>query len=257
MGHKLQRKVTGSRGSRVVSSTLALLAILLFVLYTAGDFSELFAALAGDSSDDSQSVQAMISNIKLEIESSSSMGAAAGGGARRAAPASATAISSAVSAASVASVASAASQQLVGTNVVHGPTNFKHCNADFDPAHNFQEILNTSPVVLFVNADADSRDLKSLLSTEYEISPAPSVVDLDKHSCGSQLDAYIRKHALRSVSPQVSQPPYLLVNGRSVINRGLRADVLEPHDDGVLLDKLKKIAGTEVMVSRTNAPSNS
>ncbi|SCU95893.1 LAMI_0F04280g1_1 [Lachancea mirantina] len=236
---------TNKRTMRVFSSTLTLLAILLFVTFASQDFSELYSTLSletkGTDNDNVLEVQAAISHIKQEIEQNS--------------------VTSTRNARDA--VATGPSRKLVSNMVVHGPNNYKHTGTAFDAQTNFQEILNTSPVVLFVADNADSQKMRSLLSKDFQISPPPAIVDLEKHSRGTQLKTYILENCLAfsklpNPSPKhVATPPFLFINGKSVINSGLKSDILDLHAKGELLARFKSFGSEKVLFQRTNAPSNS
>ena len=128
-------------------------------------------------------------------------------------------------------------------------------NTVFSPERNLNEILNTSPVVLFVrSSQRDSQYLRSLLLREYEISPQIAVVDLDQHAYGDALQRHIRdtKMGRREDAPL----PYLFVNGVSAIANSAQNKVREAHVDGELLDQLRHLAAGKVLFKKVGAPSN-
>ncbi|CDO92891.1 unnamed protein product [Kluyveromyces dobzhanskii CBS 2104] len=140
----------------------------------------------------------------------------------------------------------------------------KHASEQFNPSLGFQEILTTSPVILFIKSSVQSSvDLKNILTLEYTFSPEVIVVDLDKHSHGESIQEYIQLNRLAtykshyeesSKSPDV---PYLFVNGVSLINKSLKSDLLNKHADGTLLSKLRYFADGKVSISKLDTPSNS
>ncbi|SCU82614.1 LADA_0C06788g1_1 [Lachancea dasiensis] len=267
MGIKVANTKVSSKSSKAVYSALGLLAILVFVGYTSCDAVRLYGSLTHSNEepevgtpgtagldpavpqavfepaavvqDDTKQVEQIFSEIKLEIDASSSTTA------RRA------------------SATRVATTEVVRSEVVHGPHNYKPQHVGFDPAVNFQEILNTSPVVIFVDSHHDSQLLRTLLQRHYEISPPPVVVDLEKHSRGAQLESFIEKTkvqrpANQKKGAQVSHAaPYLFINGHSVINTDFQTDIQDMHARHKLLDKLKSVAEGNVMFARNNAPSNS
>lgn len=129
---------------------------------------------------------------------------------------------------------------------------------NFLPDLAFKEIIGTSPVVLFVRlSELDSVYLRNLLAKEYEISPEPLIVDLDRHAHGADLDNYIKLQKLPRSAPSARpHPPYLFVNGAPVLIRGVQ-DVRQLHGRGLLLDKLRVASNGKVLVEKHNAPSNS
>ncbi|BAO41871.1 pheromone-regulated membrane protein 4 [Kluyveromyces marxianus] len=137
-------------------------------------------------------------------------------------------------------------------------------SSSFSPARGFQEILTTSPAVLFIrSSNKDSLGLKNMLNTEYTFSPEVIVVDLDKHTYGDRIQEYIRRNKLEtyksnyeeaSQSPDV---PYLFINGVSMINKSLKEDIMKQHIDGNLITKFREISDGKVSVSKVDTPSNS
>ncbi|SMN20568.1 similar to Saccharomyces cerevisiae YPL156C PRM4 Pheromone-regulated protein proposed to be involved in mating [Maudiozyma saulgeensis] len=126
----------------------------------------------------------------------------------------------------------------------------------FNPEVNFKEILNTSPVVLFIRStEQDSQYLKNLLLKEYEISPEISIVDLDQHSNGDKLQDYIQTTKLAATSTQ--KLPYLFINSVSVINTNIKKDIKDLHSDGSLLQNFRHLASGNVLFEKMGLPSNS
>ncbi|CAB4252884.1 similar to Saccharomyces cerevisiae YPL156C PRM4 Pheromone-regulated protein proposed to be involved in mating [Maudiozyma barnettii] len=126
----------------------------------------------------------------------------------------------------------------------------------FNPETNFKEILNTSPVVLFIRStEQDSQYLKNLLLKEYEISPQISIVDLDQHSNGDSLQDHIQSTKLSAAATQ--RLPYLFINSVSVINTNLKKDIKDLHSDGSLLQKFRHLASGNVLFEKMGLPSNS
>lgn len=119
----------------------------------------------------------------------------------------------------------------------------------FDPAQELQSILSLSPVVMFSKTYCGySKALKNLLAAEYEISPPPTIVELDKHKKGAQLQEYIGTKTGRQTVPN------LFING---VSRGGSDDMRKFHDEGKLLKLLTQWGGKSVKVTKINAPSNS
>ncbi|AET38127.1 pheromone-regulated protein PRM4 Ecym_2394 [Eremothecium cymbalariae DBVPG len=154
--------------------------------------------------------------------------------------------------------------QLVGNNMVlTGPRSGGMKN-EFMPAIAFQEILNTSPVVVFAKGmNRDSEYLKNLLHAEYEVTPEIAIVDLMKHDQGDELQKYIMLNKLNTynthydASDDIPDVPYLFINGVSVINVSLEKDIKLQHTSGLLIEKLRSFAGEKVKFKRLSPPSNS
>ena len=112
----------------------------------------------------------------------------------------------------------------------------KYDYKNFDPKANFLDIIKTSPAVLFIkSSQSDSIFLRNLLQKEFEISPELATVDLEKHSRGYELEKYIKQNKL-NIDPDIAlesiHPPYLFLNGVSLINNGIEKDIIEPHSKG-------------------------
>lgn len=128
-------------------------------------------------------------------------------------------------------------------------------------AAELHEILNTSPVVIFGKKnEPDSEYLYNLLTKEYEVTPEPIFVDLDKHASGSMIQKYIQtKKIVRHKEVDESNTmdiPYLFINGVSIINTGVATDIKKNHASNKLLDKLKALASDTVSFTRLESPSN-
>ncbi|AOA62861.1 Monothiol glutaredoxin-6 [Komagataella phaffii CBS 7435] len=118
----------------------------------------------------------------------------------------------------------------------------------FDPAKEFAEIISMSPMVIFSKRGCPfSKKLKAMLQNNYEITPAPTIVELDLHTHGPELQQYIGEITGRSTVPN------LLVNG---ISRGGCSEMQELHDANKLLSSLTQWAGKKLQISKVNAPSN-
>lgn len=261
MSMKLAAPKVTSRSSRALHSAIALLVILGVVVFTSCDGTRLQGSLASfqhtDRSSssgiaaevaggmagagetvpaalkdedpslaalevDTRSVEQIFSDIKHEISDSGS-----GSATQRA-------IATRV----------AATADIVRSEVVHGHGNYRASGSDFDAAASFSEILNTSPVVIFVDSAQDSELLRSLLHRHYEVSPAPAVVDLEKHSRGAQLESFIRLYKTDQTSnPSPREPPYLFVNGQSVINTDFKSDIQDLHAQNKLAFGKTEVSG--------------
>lgn len=131
----------------------------------------------------------------------------------------------------------------------------------FDPMKSLHQILNTSPVVLFIDSTSldiewtNSNLLKNILLNNYEISPELVVVDLNKHTNGHILQEYIETYKLNGdENPQL---PYLFINSRSVLNKDCKQHLLEYHESNKLLNRFKKFADGKVIFDKLELPSNS
>ncbi|CUS20396.1 LAQU0S01e05666g1_1 [Lachancea quebecensis] len=265
MGFRVASAKVSSRSSHAVSCAVALLLILGFVALTSSDVVDLYGSLA-NARDAKPAVSGTASAAAAgankhahsysRAEAEPSASAEAG---PRAVEKIFSDIRLEISDNSGAATRVATRAEIVRSEVVHGPRNYRPPSADFDPAINFQEILSASPVVLFVDSAQDSDRLRALLQRDYEVSPAPAVVDLEKHSRGAQLETYIRYYRTKPASATAvpRQPPYLFVNGNSVINSDFQTDIQDLHAQNELLAKLKTVAEGNVMFARNNAPSNS
>lgn len=137
-------------------------------------------------------------------------------------------------------------------NVINRPSNFP--DDDYNPLRNFIEIVNTAPMVLFVRStEHNSIALKQFLLRSYEISPAVLTVDLDKHKEGNILENFIKFNKLADSS---IPPPYLFINGASVIDKNVKEDIIDPHMNDILIEKLKKFANGNIFFQKIKRPSN-
>ncbi|KAH3902341.1 uncharacterized protein SCODWIG_02255 [Saccharomycodes ludwigii] len=145
-------------------------------------------------------------------------------------------------------------------------TEYKH-NDDFDPMISFHEIINTSPVVIFCKfGSKDCEYLTNLLNSEYEITPQPIVVELNKHKHGKLLQDYIQNNKLIVYGETLQglnydnelllDVPYLFINGASIINRGISHDIKKLHKNNQLLDRFNHYASDNVSFKRIGSPSN-
>ncbi|ODV60760.1 glutaredoxin [Ascoidea rubescens DSM 1968] len=120
---------------------------------------------------------------------------------------------------------------------------------EFSPKKELNAILSISPVVIFSKSYCPySNKLKELLKHEYEIVPEPSVVELDKHKHGNELQVYLGEISGRKTVPN------LFINGAS---RGGCDDLTELHSKNELLPSLVKWGGKDIKVSKLSVPSNS
>ncbi|CCD24931.1 uncharacterized protein NDAI_0E01150 [Naumovozyma dairenensis CBS 421] len=129
----------------------------------------------------------------------------------------------------------------------------------FNPEVNFFQILETSPMVLFIkSSERDSKIIRDILTKEYEISPELAVVDLDKHKHGDELEEFIRLNKLNEqaiFSSSLASLPYLFVNEVSMeIDT---ATIKDLHSKNFLIKKFELMSNGKVLFERKNPPSNS
>jgi glutaredoxin len=126
-----------------------------------------------------------------------------------------------------------------------GPT--KNEGSSFNPVHELQSILMKSPVVIFSKSYCPfSKKLKHLLKTEYQITPAPVIVELDEHENGAELQKHVGEETGRFTVPNI------IIGGES---RGGADDIVALHENNELMDlfhtwaeggaKIKKLGSTD------------
>lgn len=121
--------------------------------------------------------------------------------------------------------------------------------SEFDAAQELTSILSLSPVVIFSKTYCGfSQTLKNLLKSEYEINPAATIVELDKHQHGRELQNYIASKTGRKTVPN------LFING---VSRGGSDEMKKLHEEGKLLSSLNLWGDKAIKVNKINAPSNS
>lgn len=124
--------------------------------------------------------------------------------------------------------------------------------ADFDPAKEFLQIRALAPVTIFSKLYCPySAKLKKLLLENYLITPQPTIVELDKHKHGKQLQEYLAQVTNRRTVPNV------IVGTSSAVSRGGADDFQKLHDEGLLAKLMNTWGGKDVSVSRKEVPSNS
>ncbi|KAK6456879.1 thioredoxin-like protein [Scheffersomyces xylosifermentans] len=122
--------------------------------------------------------------------------------------------------------------------------------ATFDAAEALIQIRSLSPMTIFSKSYCPySKKLKDLLLSSYQITPAPTVVELDKHEHGKELQAYLAETTGRRTVPNV-------LVGKSNESRGGCDDLVKLHEDGELLKLLIKWGGKKLDVKKAEAPSN-
>lgn len=118
----------------------------------------------------------------------------------------------------------------------------------FNAENEYSMILNLSPVIVFSKTYCQfSKRLKDLLEQEYVFTPSYTVIELDKHSHGAELQAYIKEKTGRGTVPN------MLVNG---ISRGGSDDIRALHKSGELLTSLKEWSAGSFEVTKADKPSN-
>lgn len=125
---------------------------------------------------------------------------------------------------------------------------------DFDVAKALLEIRAMSPMVIFSKTYCPySKRLKQLLRDNYQITPEPTIVELDKHGYGQNLQEYLEETTGRGTVPNV-------LVGTSLESRGGCDDMKKLHDEGKLLTLLVEWGSTDskkLDVKKIEAPSNS
>ena len=130
----------------------------------------------------------------------------------------------------------------------------ENTNEDFDAAKALLEIRAMSPMVIFSKTYCPySKRLKQLLRDNYQITPEPTIVELDKHGYGQNLQEYLEETTGRGTVPNV-------LVGTSLESRGGCDDIKKLHDEGKLLTLLVEWGSTDskkLDVKKIEAPSNS
>lgn len=122
---------------------------------------------------------------------------------------------------------------------------------DFDATKEYLEIRALSPMVVFAKTYCPySKKLKKLLHDNYEITPEFTVVELDKHSHGAELQEYLKDITGRGTVPNV------LIGRKNLESRGGADDFVKLHEEGKLLEMLNTWGDKEIVVKRADAPSN-
>ncbi|CAH2352920.1 monothiol glutaredoxin-6 [[Candida] railenensis] len=123
-------------------------------------------------------------------------------------------------------------------------------DGSFDPVQELLSIRALAPMVVFSKTFCPySKKLKKLLKENYQITPVPAFVELDKHKHGAELQKYLGQITERKTVPNV-------LVGSSSISRGGADDFVKLHEDGTLIDLLKQWGSKGLDVKRVEAPSN-
>lgn len=122
---------------------------------------------------------------------------------------------------------------------------------DYDPATDFVQIRALAPMTIFSKTYCPySKKLKQLLQNSYSITPEPTIVELDKHKHGKELQEYLGKLTGRTTVPNV------LVGVGSVESRGGSDDFEKFHESGKLANLLNAWGDKTLQVKRIEKPSN-
>mmetsp|Transcript_6939 Transcript_6939/g.6892 ORF Transcript_6939/g.6892 Transcript_6939/m.6892 type:complete len:222 (-) Transcript_6939:35-700(-) len=125
---------------------------------------------------------------------------------------------------------------------------------EFDVAKALLEIRALSPMVIFSKTYCPySKRLKQLLKDNYQITPEPTIVELDRHGYGQNLQDYLEETTGRGTVPNV-------LVGSSLESRGGCDDIKKLHDEGKLQSLLIEWGSTsskKLDVKKIEAPSNS
>ena len=121
----------------------------------------------------------------------------------------------------------------------------------FDPANALIEIRSMGPMIVFSKSYCRfSQKLKKLLSEEYSITPAPIIVELDKHQHGAELQSYLGVVTRRNLVPNV------LLGPDTLVSKGGAEEFMKYHNDGTLADHLNSWGGKDISVYRIEIPLN-
>lgn len=121
----------------------------------------------------------------------------------------------------------------------------------FDPAKALVQIRSMGPMIVFSKSYCPfSTKLKKLLNENYSITPAPIIVELDKHRHGAELQNYLGVVTKRSTVPNV------ILGTESLVSKGGADDFVKFHNDGTLAELLNTWGGKDISVSRIEIPLN-
>ena len=111
----------------------------------------------------------------------------------------------------------------------------------WDPSTELTSILRRSPIILFSKTYCPHSAAAKQILTLYTLTPAPYIVELDKHPHGEELQAFLKEKTGRGTVPNV------LVNGRSL---GGGDEVRGLHGEGKLAGVLRRMGGKRLGVER-------
>ncbi|EGZ77023.1 glutaredoxin [Neurospora tetrasperma FGSC 2509] len=105
-----------------------------------------------------------------------------------------------------------------------------------------RSILKKSPIIIFSKSYCPySKKAKSLLLGDYQIDPAPFVVELDQHPLGPGLQAELGDRTGRKTVPNI------LVGGISI---GGSDDIAKLDQEKTLIEKIMSLAGKRLTVTK-------
>lgn len=120
----------------------------------------------------------------------------------------------------------------------------------FNPEKALNQLRNTSPIVVFSKSYCPfSKKLKIILSSEFEITPDPAIVELDMHPHGAEFQQYVGKISGRHTVPNV-------IVGESFESRGGCDTFEQLQREGQLLSLLRAWVGRMAIIKRKETPSN-
>ncbi|ESA44206.1 hypothetical protein GE21DRAFT_1711 [Neurospora crassa] len=105
-----------------------------------------------------------------------------------------------------------------------------------------RSILKKSPIIIFSKSYCPySKKAKSLLLGDYQIDPAPYVVELDQHPLGPGIQAELGDRTGRKTVPNI------LVGGISI---GGSDDIAKLDQEETLIEKIMSLAGKRLTVTK-------
>lgn len=119
----------------------------------------------------------------------------------------------------------------------------------FDPVEELIQIRSLGPMIVFSKTHCPySLKIKKLL-LNYQITPEPQFVELDKHQHGRELQSYLKEVTGRGTVPNV-------LVGKSSDSRGGADDFIALDRDNELVAQLKAWGENSLDVKKLNTPSN-
>ncbi|OBA22796.1 hypothetical protein METBIDRAFT_85189 [Metschnikowia bicuspidata var. bicuspidata NRRL YB-4993] len=123
---------------------------------------------------------------------------------------------------------------------------------DYDPSKEFLQIRALAPMTIFSKTYCPYlKQLKKLLLENYSITPAPQIVELDKHKHGRELQEYVGHVSERNTVPNV------IIGTELTLSKGGASEFTKLHKEGKLVEMLKLWGGKAISVLRLEVPSNS
>ncbi|KAL1585263.1 hypothetical protein WHR41_05841 [Cladosporium halotolerans] len=127
-------------------------------------------------------------------------------------------------------------------NSKHSEVEEEESESDHEIEVEMNTILKKGPIIIFSKSYCPfSKKAKSILLSQYTITPPPYVVELDQHPLGAGLQAALQKSTGRRTVPNI------LVNGKSI---GGGDDVAALDAEDKLAAKLHELGGKRVMEVR-------